>query len=86
MAGKCSDVLDDGSVELVQRWMPGGSQGNMSQQFVSGDRYLMAVRLADETWDIQGGNWPVVIAKLMFLGIATPSINQQRPLLYPPSR
>lgn len=58
-ANVCStDIHDDGSVELFQRWQPGGAQGNKEQVFLDGDQYLFAVRLAGDTWDFHA-----VIAK-----------------------
>lgn len=38
------DIHSDGSVELIQRWYPGGAQGNHDQDFVDGAKYLFAVR------------------------------------------
>lgn len=53
-----TDIHADGSVELFQRWRPGGAQGNADQNFVDGDQYLFAVRLAGDSWEFHA-----VIAK-----------------------
>lgn len=45
------DIHSDGSVELQQRWQPGGAQGNSDQVFVDGDQYLFAIRLATDHWE-----------------------------------
>jgi len=47
-----SDIHSDGSVELIQKWHPGGAQGNTDQVFLDGECYLFAVRLSDDSWDI----------------------------------
>ena len=53
-----TDIHADGSVELIQRWLPGGAQGNTDQEFIDGDQYLFAVRLAGDSWEFH-----VVVAK-----------------------
>lgn len=45
------DIHEDGSVELCQRWRPGGAQGNTEQVFINGDSYVFAIRLASESWE-----------------------------------
>ena len=45
------DIHADGTVELLQRWRPGGAQGNVDQRFTDGDQYIFAVRLAGDTWE-----------------------------------
>jgi len=45
-------IRSDGSIELCQRWQPGGARGNEHQEFIDGDQYVFAVRLSDDTWDI----------------------------------
>lgn len=44
-------IHEDGSVELLQRWYPGGARGNESQLFEDGEQYLFAIRLASDLWD-----------------------------------
>lgn len=46
-----NDIHSDGSVELIQRWLPGGAQGNKYQLFEDGEQYLFAVRLSGDTWE-----------------------------------
>lgn len=56
-----SDIHSDGTVELMQRWQPGGAQGNAEQLFEDGEAYLFAVRIAESSrhparWEI----WTVI--------------------------
>lgn len=45
-------ILADGSVELFQRWQPGGAQGIDHQKFVVGEQYLFAIALSNGRWEI----------------------------------
>ena len=48
----------DGSVELTQKWLPGGAQGHWQHELLDGEQYLLAIRLAGDVWEFHA-----VIAK-----------------------
>ena len=59
VSSHCStDIHTDGSVELCNRFKPGGSQGKTHPCFKDGEQYLFAVRLACYSFITpQGGAW-----------------------------
>ena len=54
------DIHADGSVELCQRWRPGGAQGNEDQIFLDGDEYIFAVRLSTDSWELHSVSASVI--------------------------
>lgn len=44
-------IMTDGTVELMQRWRPGGAQGAAPDHWTDGEQYVFAIRLSTDHWD-----------------------------------
>lgn len=49
-------VFNDGSVELCQRWQPGGAQGN-NPTLYDGDQFIFAVRVICDRYEKRREFW-----------------------------